>query len=93
MKQTCYFVKICTHNYTIPLIYLQNSVRDCMICKKKKFKDFKAPNQKCTVFQGFSGLEKAMVNFKYFQPLQGPVRTLHYVQKEHKQKGITEEGC
>ena len=39
--------------------------------------NFKHSKQKSTVFQGFQGLDKAlMMNFKYFQALQGPVSTL-----------------
>ena len=37
---------------------------------------FKHPYHKSTVFQG---LEKAVMNFKYLQALQGPVQTLQYL--------------
>ena len=40
---------------------------------------FKHPYHKSTVFQGFQGLEKAVMNFKYLQALQGPVQTLQYL--------------
>ena len=33
-------------------------------------------NQKITVFQGIQGLERAVMNSKYFQALQGPARIL-----------------
>ena len=33
---------------------------------------FKHPNIKSTVLKEFQDLEKAMMNFKYFQALQGP---------------------
>ena len=37
---------------------------------------FKHIDQKSAAFQGFQGLEKPVMNFKYFQALQEPVRTL-----------------
>ena len=64
MRQTCYSVKISTHDKGIPLKYLRISVRDCMICPKNS-KTFKQENRKSTVFQGFQGLEKAVVNFNF----------------------------
>ena len=45
--------------------------------KKEKFKDFYTPLTKTTDFQGFQGLAKAVVDFHYFQALQGPVQTLY----------------
>ena len=44
-----------------------------MICY---IKEIQGLDQKSTVFQGFQGLEKPVMNLKYFQALQGPVRTL-----------------
>ena len=40
-----------------------------MICPPKKgnSRTFKHPNKKITVFHGFQGLEKAVMNIKYFQ--------------------------
>ena len=46
---------------------------------KKNSRTFKHLDQKSAVFQGFQGLEKPVMNFKYFQALQGPVRTLPIV--------------
>ena len=43
---------------------------------KRNSRTFKHLDQKSAVFQGFQGLEKPVMNFKYFQALQGPVRTL-----------------
>ena len=48
---------------------------------------FKHLDQKSAVFQGFQGVEKPMMNFKYFQALQGPVRTLlrpTYIQRSER---------
>ena len=48
-----------------------------MICPQKGNSNIlKHPKLKRTVFQRFQGLEKAVVNFKYFQALRGHVRTL-----------------
>ena len=44
---------------------------------KGNSRTFKHFDQKTAVFQGFQGLEKTVMNFKYFQALQGPVRTLY----------------
>ena len=44
---------------------------------KGNSRTFKHPYSKSTVFQGLQGLEKALVKFKHFQALQGPVRTLN----------------
>ena len=43
---------------------------------KRNSRTFKHLDQKSAVFQGFQGLEKPVMNFKYFQALQGPVPTL-----------------
>ena len=43
---------------------------------KRNSRTFKHLDQKSAVFQGFQGLEKPVMNFKYFQALQGPVQTL-----------------
>ena len=34
---------------------------------KRNLRTFKHSNQKSTVFQGFQGLEKELMDFKYFQ--------------------------
>ena len=46
---------------------------------KGNSRTFKHPYSKSIVFQGFQGLEKALVKSKHFQVLQGPVRTLYIV--------------
>ena len=46
------------------------------LLSKGNSRTFKHFDQKTAVFQGFQGLEKTVMNFKYFQALQGPVRTL-----------------
>ena len=84
MQHTHYSVKICTHDKIISLKSLQNYVRD--FPQNRKFKDFQAPYLKCTVFQGFQGLKKAVVIFKYFQTLQGPVPTLLYINTSYKNR-------
>ena len=38
---------------------------------------FKHLDRKRAVFQGFQSLEKSVMNFKYFQALQGRIRTLY----------------
>ena len=46
-----------------------------MIFKNKRnSRTFKHRNQKSIVFKGIQGLEKAVINYKYFQALQGPVQ-------------------
>ena len=44
-----------------------------MLCKGNS-RTYKHPDQKGAIFQG---LEKTVMNFKYFQALPGPVRTLY----------------
>ena len=51
---------------------------------KENSRTFKHSYHKSTVFQGFQGLDKALINFKYFQALQGPVRTLTFKQFQFK---------
>ena len=66
-------------SYTIKLIQCNlMKLREILYDFKNKInsRTYKQSNQKGTVFQGFKGLEKALMNFKYFQALQGPVRTL-----------------
>ena len=47
-----------------------------MICYIKEIQGLLSTlTKKSPVFQGFQGLEKPVMNFKYFQALQGPVRT------------------
>ena len=49
-----------------------------MICYLKEIQGLLSTlTKKTAVFQGFQGLEKTVMNFKYFQALQGPVQTLH----------------
>ena len=68
MQQTAYAVKIYTRGKIFPLK-----------CKKKEnSRTFKHHNRQCSVFQGFLGLEKEVMNFTYFQALQGPVRALFF---------------
>ena len=43
---------------------------------KGNSRTYKHLDQKGAIFQGFQGLEKTVMNFKYFQALPGPVRTL-----------------
>ena len=75
MQQKHYSVKTFPHHKIIPLKSLQNSVRDCMICHKKKIQELlNTITEKKNCFQGF---EKAVMNFKYFQALQGLVQTLY----------------
>ena len=52
-----------------------------MICYIKEIEGLLSTLTKKVVFQGFQGLEKPVMNFKYFQALQGPVRTL-YIKQE-----------
>ena len=47
-----------------------------MISKRKGNSTTFNPNQKGNVFQELKGLQKAVMNFKYFQAFIGPVRTL-----------------
>ena len=45
-----------------------------MIFKKKVIsKTFNHPNPNSIVFNGFQGLENAVMNFKHFQAIHGPV--------------------
>ena len=77
MKQTYYSVKISTHDKITTLKCLQGFLEIVGFAPKKgNSRTFKHHYWKFTFFQGFQGLEKAEVNFKYFQALQGPVRTL-----------------
>ena len=49
-----------------------------MIFKAKKIQGLSSTLiKKSTTFQGFQGLERALMNFKYFQAIQGPVSTLY----------------
>ena len=43
---------------------------------KGNSRTYKHLDQKGAIFQGFQGLEKTVMNFKYFQALPGPVQTL-----------------
>ena len=72
--------KFFTRNKIVPLKSFPNSVRSYMICQKKgNSRTFKHPYQNSTIFQGFQGLEKVVINFKYLQALQGPVQTLFFI--------------
>ena len=74
IAQTRYSVKFRTLYKIVSLKYLWKSVRDFKICQQKEISmTFKHLNSKSIVFQGFQGLEKAVMKFKHFQALQGPV--------------------
>ena len=64
----CEFYKI--------VILTELYLRSYDLLYKRNSRTFKHLDQKSAVFQGFQGLEKPVMNFKYFQALQGPVRTL-----------------
>ena len=77
MKQTHYPVKISTHDKNTEIF--TELFRDCRICQKKEIQGLlRTITENKLFFQGFQGLEKAVVNFKYVQALQGPVGTLPY---------------
>ena len=76
MPQTQYTVNfIKSSTVILTEIYL----RSYDLLYKRNSRTFKHLDQKSAVFQGFQGLEKPVMNFKYFQALQGPVRTLIYI--------------
>ena len=52
---------------------------------------FKHPYSKSTVFQGLQGLEKALVKFKHFQALQGPVRILYFYIEQYILTGLNSD--
>ena len=64
------------------MILTELYLRSYDLLYKRNSRTFKHLDQKSAVFQGFQGLEKPVMNFKYFQALQGPVRTLIKQQKQ-----------
>ena len=62
--------------YSSTVILTELNLRSYDLLYKRNSRTLKHLDQKSAVFQGFQGLEKPVMNFKYFQALQGPVRTL-----------------
>ena len=71
MMQTQYSVKICTHDKIISLKSLRNSVRDCMICQKRKSKDLSTITKTVLFFKDFKALKSSVE----FQVLPSTSRT------------------
>ena len=65
-----------------------------MIFKNKQnSRTFKHSHLEIVVFLGFQGLEKALVNFKYYKSLKAPVRIISILGWPPRQRHISDHNA